>query len=387
VLHSCAAEFADLEPISVQFTFTEEQEQFRDMVRRFAADQSPTSSVRRLMETADGFEPSLWTQISSQLGLTALRIPEQYGGSGFTAVELGIVMEEFGRALVCAPYFSSAVLATELILAAGTESDHAVLLPALADGSQRATFALVEASGSWDPADVATRAQEADGVWHINGVKRFVIDGHTADYLLVAARTDDGLALFTVAGNADGLARIPVTGMDATRKMADVIFTDTVATRFGNHSDATAAIARAMDAAAVALANEMVGGAQALLDSAVAYAKMRVQFGRTIGSFQAIKHKCADMLLDVESAKSAAYAAASAAAETDPEAPALANLAKALASEAYIRTAAETIQIHGGIGFTWENDTHLWFKRAKSSEVMLGDPSWHRERLMQRWGY
>jgi alkylation response protein AidB-like acyl-CoA dehydrogenase len=166
-----------------------------------------------------------------------------------------------------------------------------------------------------------------------------------------------------------------------------VIFTDTVATRFGNHSDATAAIARAMDAAAVALANEMVGGAQALLDSAVAYAKMRVQFGRTIGSFQAIKHKCADMLLDVESAKSAAYAAASAAAESDPEAPALANLAKALASEAYIRTAAETIQIHGGIGFTWENDTHLWFKRAKSSEVMLGDPSWHRERLMQRWGY
>jgi alkylation response protein AidB-like acyl-CoA dehydrogenase len=371
----------------VQFTFTEEQEQFRDMVHRFAVEQSPTSSVRRLMDTDDGFEPALWSTLSGQLGLTALRIPEEYGGSGFTAVELGIVMEEFGRTLLCAPYFSSAVLATELILAAGTESDRSALLPALADGSRRAAFAFTEARGSWNPADVETAATEADGVWLIRGEKRFVIDGHTADYLIVAAREQTGVGLFVVDGGGGGLKRKSVTGMDATRKLADVNFNDSPAIRLGSDGDAAEAIGRALDAAAVALANEMVGGAQALLDSAVAYAKMRVQFGRTIGSFQAIKHKCADMLLDVESAKSAAYAAASAAAEDHPEAPALASLAKAAASEAYLRTAAETIQIHGGIGFTWENDTHLWFKRAKSSEVLLGDPAWHRERLMQRWGY
>lgn len=371
----------------MQFTFTEEQEQFRDMVHRFATEHSPPSTVRRLMETDEGFEPALWTRLSGELGLTALRIPEEYGGSGFSAVELGIVMEEFGRTLLCAPYFSSAVLATELILAAGTEADHAALLPSLADGSRRASFAFTEASGSWDPTDVEARADEVADGWRISGSKRFVIDGHTADYLIIAARDGAGVGLFLVEGAAHGLERRSVTGMDATRKLADVTLTDTPATRLGRTGDATDAIERALDAANVALANEMAGGAQALLDSAVAYAKMRVQFGRTIGSFQAIKHKCADMLLDVESAKSAAYAAASAAADGDPEASALACLAKAAASDAYLRTAAETIQIHGGIGFTWENDTHLWFKRAKSSEVLLGDPAWHRERLMRRWGY
>ena len=372
----------------MQFTFTEEQEQFRDMVRRFAAEQSPTGTVRRMMETEAGFEPDLWTRLSSQLGLTALRIPEAYGGSGFTAVELGIVMEEFGRTLLCAPYFSSAVLSTEVILAAGSESDRSSLLPALADGTRRSAFAWTEANGAWEPDRIETEAV-ADGgdTWRLSGAKRFVVDGHTADCLIATARTAEGVGLFVVESDASGLTRRPVVSMDATRKLADVNFADTPATRLGGRGDAVAAIDQAMDMAAIALANEMVGGAQALLDSAVAYAKMRVQFGRTIGSFQAIKHKCADMLLDVESARSAAYAAASASAEGDPEAPALACLAKAAASEAYLRTARETIQIHGGIGFTWENDTHLWFKRAKSSEVLLGDPAWHRERLMQRWGY
>jgi len=371
----------------VQFTFTEEQEQFRDMVRRFTAEHSPSSAVRRLMETDEGFEPETWAQLSGQLGLTALRIPEPFGGGGFTAVELGIVMEEFGRALLCAPYFSSAVLATEVILAAGSDADRSALLPALADGSRRAAFAFVEAGGSWDPADIEVSALETDDGWRIDGSKRFVIDGHTADCLIVAARTTSGIGLFLVEGGAGQMERYLVPSMDPTRKLADVRFNDTPAVRIGTGTDASAELDRAMDMAALALASEMVGGAQALLDSAVAYAKMRVQFGRTIGSFQAIKHKCADMLLDVESARSAAYAAASAEADGDPEAPALASLAKASASEAYLRTAAETIQIHGGIGFTWENDTHLWFKRAKSSEVMLGDAQWHRERMMQRWGY
>jgi alkylation response protein AidB-like acyl-CoA dehydrogenase len=371
----------------MQFAFTDEQEQFRDIVHRFSADRSPITEVRRLMETDTGFDESVWHQLTGELGLAALHIPEQYGGAGFGPVEIGIVMEEFGRTLVCAPYFSSAVLATTLILQAGTEAQKAELLPALASGQRRGAFALVENSGNWDVAAVETRAGQSDGGWNINGTKRFVIDGHTADFLVVAARTDDGMGLFLVDSDAQGLTRALSATMDATRKLADVTLRDTRATALGTTSDATAAIDHALDLAAVALANEMVGGAQALFDSAVEYAKMRVQFGRTIGSFQAIKHKCADMLLDVESARSAAYCAASAAAEGDQEAPALANLAKAAASDTYVRTAAETIQIHGGIGFTWENDTHLWFKRAKSSEVLLGDPALHRERLMRRWGY
>jgi alkylation response protein AidB-like acyl-CoA dehydrogenase len=371
----------------MQYAFTEEQEQFRDIVHRFASERAPIADARRLMETDAGFDESFWEQLSGELGLAALPIPEAYGGAGFGPIELGIVMEEFGRALVCAPYLSSAVLATSAILEAASEEQKSTLLPPLASGTLRGAFALVEDSGSWDPREVETRATPTGSGFRLNGRKRFVIDGHTADFLVAAARTDDGVGLFLVESGAAGLTRTLVATMDGTRKLADVAFADTPAERLGTTDDPTGAIDRVLDAAAVALANEMVGGAQALLDSAVEYAKRRVQFGRTIGSFQAIKHKCADMLLDVESAKSAAYCAASAAAEGDPEAPALASLAKAAASDAYVRTAAETIQIHGGIGFTWENDTQLWFKRAKSSEVLLGDPGLHRERLMQRWGY
>jgi len=373
----------------MQFAFTEEQEQFRDIVRRFCTERSSTADVRRLMETTDGFDPDFWQQLSGELGLAALQIPEAHGGGGFSEVELGIVMEEFGRSLVCAPFFSSAVLATNLILRAGSEADKAELLPGLADGSSRGAFALVESSGVWDTTALNTLAQSSGDDWQISGDKRFVVDGHTADFIIVAARTASGTKLFSVVAEADGLKRIPTPSMDATRKLADLSFDATPARRLGEleGEKAVEAIDQTLDVAAVALANEMVGGAQALLESAVEYAKLRVQFGRTIGSFQAIKHKCADMLLDVESAKSAAYCAAAGAAEGDPEAPALASLAKAAASETYVRTAVETIQIHGGIGFTWENDTHLWFKRAKSSEVMLGDPNTHRERLMYRWGY
>jgi alkylation response protein AidB-like acyl-CoA dehydrogenase len=371
----------------MQFAFSEEQLQFRDIVKRFAMERSPSTEVRRLMETEAGFDPAVWQQLSGELGLTALEIPEEYGGSGFGPVELGIVMEELGRALVCVPFFSSAVLATRLTLEGGSEENRAALLPELAAGTVRGSFALVEGSGSWELDDVSTRAEPVGDQWRIHGSKRFVIDGHTADFILVAAQTGKDLGLFIVRAESAGLKRKPAATMDATRKLADIELDGAAATLLGPLAGARAAIERTLDRGAVALAHEMVGGAQALLDSAVAYAGMRVQFGRTIGSFQAIKHKCADMLLDVELARSAAYAAAEAAADEDPQAPALACLAKAATSDAYLKTAAQTIQIHGGIGFTWENDTHLWFKRAKSSELMLGDPTLHRERLMQRWGH
>jgi alkylation response protein AidB-like acyl-CoA dehydrogenase len=214
----------------------------------------------------------------------------------------------------------------------------------------------------------------------------FVIDGNNANLVLVAGRTDKGVSLFAVEGGAAGMTATPLATMDQTRKQARLEFTSTPARLVGEEGAAAPVLSRTLDLAAVALAAEQVGGAQRCLDMAVEYAKTRIQFGRPIGSFQAIKHKCADMLLEVESAKSAAYYAGWAAAEDSEELPVVASLAKSYCSEAYFHAAAENIQIHGGIGFTWEHDAHLYFKRAKSSELMLGDPSYHRELLAQRIG-
>jgi alkylation response protein AidB-like acyl-CoA dehydrogenase len=375
----------------IQFAFTDEQEQFRSAVRRFLNDKSPTTEIRRLMATAEGYDPAVWRQLSEDLALPGIHIPEQYGGSGFGMVELCIVTEELGRALLCAPYFSTAVLAANAILYAGTDAQKSALLPDLAKGARLATLAITEPDGNWDPAGIKVVATPDSDGYLLDGAKSFVVDGHVADLLIVAARAPkatglEGLALFTLDANASGVERHLLESMDPTRKIARVDFRGARANLLGNLDDGAAPILRTLDRAAIALANEMVGGAQTMLDSAVNYAKLRVQFGRTIGSFQAIKHKLADMLLDLELAKSAAYYAAQAAAADDPEWPALACLAKAAASETYLHTAAECIQLHGGIGFTWDNDTHLWFKRAKSSEVFLGQPSYHRELLMQRWG-
>ncbi len=375
----------------IQFAFTDEQEQFRSAIRRFLNDRSPTTEVRRLMATAEGYDPAVWRQLSEDFALPGIHIPEQYGGAGFGIVELCIVTEELGRALLCAPYFSTAVLAANAILNSGTEAQKAALLPDIAKGARLATLAVTELNGNWDPMSIEVVATPGANGYLLDGVKSYVVDGHVADLLIVAARAPrtvgrDGLALFTLDANAGGVERRLLESMDPTRKIARIDFHGAAANLLGNLDDGAKPILRTLDQAAIALANEMVGGAQALFDSAVNYAKLRVQFGRTIGSFQAIKHKLADMLLDVELAKSAAYYAAQAAAVDDPEWPALASLAKAAASETYLSTAAQSIQIHGGVGFTWDNDTHLWFKRAKSSEVFLGQPSYHRELLMQRWG-
>ena len=344
------------------------------------------------MGTAEGYDPAVWRQMSAELALPGIHLPEQYGGAGFGLAELCIVTEELGRVLLCAPYFSTAVLGANAILNSGTEAQKSALLPDIAKGARLVTLAVAEPCGNWDPASIEVVASpDADG-YAIDGVKSYVVDGHVADLLIVAARTPltvgrEGLALFTLEANAGGVERHLLESMDLTRKVARIDFHHAHANLLGNLGDGAEPILRTLDQAAIALANEMVGGAQTLFDSAVNYAKLRVQFGRTIGSFQAIKHRLADMLLEVELAKSAAYYAAQAAAIGDPEWPALASLAKAAASETYLQTAIQCIQIHGGIGFTWDNDTHLWFKRAKSSEVFLGQPSYHRELLMQRWEF
>ena len=370
----------------MNFGFSEEQEELRRAVRRFLDDKSPVSEVRRLMETAEGFDPAVWSQMGNQLGLQGLAIPEKYGGSGFGYVELVVVLEEMGRSLLCAPYFSTVALAANALLHSGDEGAKEAYLPGIASGEAIATLAYTEESGRWDLDGVTLEATGSGDSWSLSGTKSYVLDGHTAGIVLVAARTPGGVSLFVVDGEADGLTRTPLATMDQTRKQAKLGFSSTPARIVGQEGGAGPVLQKTLDLAAVALAAEQVGGAQRVLDMSVDYAKTRVQFGRPIGSFQAIKHKCADMLLEVESAKSAAYYAGWAAAEDNEELPVTACLAKAYCSEAYFHAAAENIQIHGGIGFTWEHDAHLYFKRAKSSELILGDPAYHRELLAQRIG-
>jgi alkylation response protein AidB-like acyl-CoA dehydrogenase len=368
----------------VNFAFSEEQEELRRSVRRFLEDKSPEAEVRRLMETTEGYDPSVWSQMAQQLGLQGLAVPEEYGGSGYTYVELTVVLEEMGRALLCAPYFSTVALAANALLSSGDDNAKKEYLPGIASGDTIATLAFTEDSGRWDEAGITMEAGRADGGYRLNGHKMFVIDGHTANLIVVAARLDGDVVLAAVDGGAAGLTRTPLSTMDQTRKQARLEFADVAARPISG--DGWATLGKTLDLAAVALAAEQVGGAQKVLEMAVEYAKVRVQFGRPIGSFQAIKHKCADMLLEVESAKSAAYYAGWAAAEDNDELPVVASLAKAYCSDAYFHATAENIQIHGGIGFTWEHPAHLYFKRAKSSELMLGDPTYHRELLAQRIG-
>jgi alkylation response protein AidB-like acyl-CoA dehydrogenase len=370
----------------MNFAFSEEQEELRRFVRQFLEAKSPESEVRRLMATTEGSDPAVWSQMAEQLGLQGLIVPEEFGGSGFGYVELLVVLEEMGRSLLCAPYFSTVALATNALLHGASDEVKKELLPGIASGETVATVAFTEESGRWDEAGITMEATADGDGWTLSGTKMFVVDGHTADVIVVAARTGDDVSLLVVDGDASGLTRTALATMDQTRKQARLEFDGTPARLAGTEGDGWRALERVLDLAAVALAAEQVGGAQRVLEMAVDYAKERVQFGRPIGSFQAIKHKCADMLLEVESAKSAAYYAAWCAAELNDELPAMASMAKAYCSEAYFHCAAENIQIHGGIGFTWEHPAHLYFKRAKSSELLFGDPTYHRELLAQRIG-
>jgi alkylation response protein AidB-like acyl-CoA dehydrogenase len=374
-----------------------EQRELRNSVRRFLAERAPLTRVRELMETADGIDPDVWRQASTQLGLPGIAVPEEYGGAGFSFAEQAIVLEELGAALFTGPYLASAVLAATALLASDDEEARKNLLPGIAAGETVATLAFTEDGGSWDPASIRLAATPDDTGWRLDGHKSFVLDGHTAGLILAvaAAGTDGKLSLFAVnavdagdAGDADaiGLTRHALPTLDQTRKLARLAFDGTPARLVGEPGTARAVLDRTLDVAAIALAAEQLGGAQRALDMAVAYAKVRQQFGRPIGSFQAIKHRCADLLLEVESLRSAVGYAAAAVAAGSTEVPVLAPLLKTYASEVYSHVAGENIQIHGGIGFTWEHDAHLYLKRAKASELFLGDASYHRDRLATRIG-
>ncbi len=372
--------------IVMNFASTEEQEELRKTVRAFLDAKSSEESVREQMETDDGYDAAVWTQMAEQMGLQGLHIPEEYGGSGYGYVELGIVLEEMGRSLLCAPFFSTVVLAANALLLSGDEAAKKEYLPGIASGQTIATVAFTEPNGKWDESGIETTATASGDGYTLNGTKSFVLDGNIANLIIVAAKTDAGTSLFAVQGDAAGMTRTPLSTMDQTRKQAKIEFDNTPAKLIGEDGKGWDIMSGVLDLAAVSLAAEQVGGSQMVLDMAVEYAKVRVQFGRPIGSFQAIKHKCADMLLEVESAKSVAYYGMWCASEMNDELPSTASLAKAYCSEAYFHSAAENIQIHGGIGFTWEHPAHLYFKRAKSSELLFGDPTYHRELLAQRIG-
>ena len=367
-----------------------EQRELRESVRRFLAERAPLTRVRELMETTGGTDPDVWRQASAQLSLPGIAVPEEYGGAGFSFAEQAIVLEELGAALFTGPYLAGAVLAATALLASDDTEAKKDLLPGIAAGETVATLAFTEDGGSWDPASIrlaaTQKAQQTQNGWRLDGHKSFVLDGHTADLILAVATTGTGLSLFAVNATADGLTRRPLPTLDQTRKLARLAFSDVKARLVGEQGAARSVLDRTLDVAALALAAEQLGGAQRALDMAVAYAKVRRQFGRPVGSFQAIKHRCADLLLEVESLRSAVGYAAAAVAAGSTEVPVLAPLAKAYASEVYSHVAGENIQIHGGIGFTWEHDAHLYLKRAKASELFLGDASYHRERLMSRIG-
>jgi alkylation response protein AidB-like acyl-CoA dehydrogenase len=367
----------------VTFAFTDEQLELRSSASRFLDDKSTSEAVRALAETELGFDEATWKQIA-ELGWVGIAIPEAYGGLGFGFVELGLLCEEMGKRLACLPYFSSVVLGANAILNAGAEDQRQTLLPGIADGTTRVALAFVEDGGRWEP-EAARAASRPDGdAWRLDGEKLYVIDGHSANLLVVSAATPDGVALFTVDPDDDGVSREPMTTLDTTRKQARITLDGAHATLLGEAGAGAAALSRTLDQGAAALSAEMVGGAQWCLDASASYARERYQFGRPIGSFQAIKHKLADMLIEVENARSVAYYGCWAAAEDPGELPVASCMAKAFCSDAFFHAASEAIQIHGGIGFTWEHDCHLFFRRAKSSEIYLGDATHHRGMLADR---
>ncbi|NOX23739.1 MAG: acyl-CoA/acyl-ACP dehydrogenase [Actinobacteria bacterium] len=373
----------------MDFGISDEQSMLRDMAREYLANRLTSEAVRSLMESERAHDEALWVEMA-EMGWHAMAIPEEYGGAGFTFQELGIILEEMGRRVTPGPFFSTVVLGANALLLGGTEDQKQRLLPAVAAGDHRLAFALIDTGGQWSLDDVSTTARIEGSVVTLEGEKSFVIDGHTADTLIVAARDgDDNVDFWLVPRTADGVSARRVETLDMTRKQADVTFegvTITIDDRLGGAGSGATLLGPLYDIAGVGLAYESVGGSQACLEMAVEYAKERKQFGRAIGSFQAVKHKCADMLVQVESAKSAAYAAGWAAVNDPDEFLIAAPLAKSFCSDAYFFCAAENIQVHGGIGFTWEHDAHLFFKRAKTNQLMFGDGTLWRAKLADRLG-
>ena len=372
----------------MDFTLTDEQTMLRDTVRSLLEAKSSSAQVRDAMESSSGVDEDLWGAMA-EMGLQAMHLPEEFGGAGFTLMETGLVLEELGRSVAAVPYFSSVVLGATSVLIAGSPEQKAQVLPQVGSGEIRLALAVTEEGRSWGTGDIATEATADDDSFVLHGTKSYVVDGHSADMLIVSAREGNGVSLFLVPADIPHVTRHRMETMDMTRQQAVINFDRArvpASARLGEAGSGVATLDMLYDIAVSMLAFEQVGGAQRCMEMAVEYAKDRKQFGRAIGSFQAIKHKCADMLVQVESARSAAYFAGWAASHSHDELMVAAPTAKAYCSDAFFNCAAESIQIHGGIGFTWEHDAHLYFKRAKTSQLMLGDPGEWRTLLASRLG-
>jgi alkylation response protein AidB-like acyl-CoA dehydrogenase len=352
----------------MQFGLSESQEFLKDSARKFFAGECPSAEMRRLMETDTAYDAALWSKLTDQ-GYTGIIFPEAYGGVGLGKVELMLLMEEAGRALLPGPFFSTVVLAGAVLDAVASHAHKQKYLAPICHGAARATVAILESSASWNPRDVQLTASNGK----LSGEKYFVSDAAVADFIIVVASN----GVFVVNAKAPGLKISPMTAMDLTRKLYVVACNNTPAEEISASTD----LARAFDVATAALCAELVGGMQRTLDITVEYAKTRKQFGKAIGTFQAVQHQCADMYLETESSRSAVYYAGWALEENSPDASTAVSIAKMYASDAARTVGNRGIQIHGGMGFTWENDVHLYYRRAKGSETAFGDSTFHRERI------
>ena len=374
--------------------FSEEQELLRDTARKFLDSECPTQFVRRMMDTEDAVTDEFWRQLADN-GWLGITYPEDAGGSGLGLVDLVVLMEEIGRSVMPGPYPATVLLGGAAIAMAGSPAQRREWLPRIAAGEVKATLAVTEPNARWDAAGITATARETRGGFTLSGGKIFVPDAHLADVLVVAVRSrdgstmEDGVSLFVVPKDTAGLAIRRLPSVDETRKLCEVKL-DNVAVPgsalLGELHQGWAPLQRVIDRAAVALSAEMCGAAQRVLEMTVDYAKLRVAFGKPIGTYQGVKHKCADMLVEIENAKSLTYYAAWAVDEGEAEAPLAVSMAKAAASDAGRKVCAAGIQLHGGIGMTWEHDLQLYLKRAKADEVAFGDATWHRERIARLMG-
>ena len=372
-----AEKLADQPAPSAEFTFTEEQQQLRTAVRKFCADNFDEQTVRRLMESEVPFDPKVWHRLGSELGVLGLSVPEADGGVGGSLVDQAVAVEVFGATLACGPLFGTVFLAIPALVACPAGPARDELLAELVEGTKTAAFAVADKAGAFDPSAVTVSAKDDT----LTGTVQRVVDAGAADEILVAATGSAGISLYAADATASGVTRTPLVTMDLTRPQSVVEFADAPARLLAGPQEAERVITHALQVGSALLAVEQVGAAQHLLDLSVDYAKSRLQFGRQIGSFQAIKHKLADMLVDLEHARSTAYHAVWALGDASDDPALAASIAQATASAAFSRIAADTIQVHGGIGFTWEHQAHLYFKRAATDAALLGTAEEHRSRV------
>ncbi len=379
----------------MEFSFTQEQKMIRDTAQAFLAEVSTSDGIRSAMETERGFDQKVWNRICEEMYWQAIHIPEEYGGMGLGYVELVVLLEQMGQRLLCSPFFSTVCLGANALLTCGTNQQKHEYLSQICEGRLTATLAYTSSNGRWDALALQTIVIPKGDDYVLNGTYRYVLDGHTADLLIVAARIEgsigeEGISLFAVESDTPGMTRTWLPTMDQTRKQAEIVMENVVLTHanlMGEYATAWPNLSKIIQLATIAAAAEQVGGSQQVLDLTVAYTKDRVQFGRPVGAFQAVKHQAADMMQRTEVARSAIYYAACIAEEATTggvlanELSEAASVAKSYCSDSYFKNAGDAIQLHGGVGFTWEYDAHLFFKRAKSSELFLGNGAYHREQI------